>query len=463
MTKTINMTTGKPAKLIFFFALPLMFGNVFQQLYRVVDTAIVGKGVGMDALAALGSMDWLCWLVLGVSQGFAQGFCVQMSQKFGEGDMPGLRKAIGASAGLTIAMTLFLEVVCQVILPFSLDWLRVPETLRVDAGMYVRIYFIGIPALMFYNFTSAVLRAVGDSKTPLFAMVISSVVNVILDLITVFSLGWGVAGAAWATVIAQVCAGGVCTIKIIRTQILHFGWKDLIGDRRLVGKLLYLGCPISFQSLVIAVGGMVLQTVINSFGTVFIAGFTATNKLYGLLEMAAISYGSAVTTFVGQNFGAGNMNRIRKGVRAAVWISLITSAIIGILMLLFGHQFALMFISSESPEQLEAACSVAYRYLAVMSITLPILYLLYVYLSVMTGLGKTILPMISGIVEFCMRVSCALVAALWLGETVIYFAEPAAWLGATTLMMVSYYITFNRIKRKLEQKKMQIPGITENK
>ena len=455
MTKTINMTTGKPAKLIFFFALPLMFGNVFQQLYRVVDTAIVGKGVGMDALAALGSTDWFCWLVLGIAQGFAQGFCVQMSQKFGEGDTLGLRKAIGVSTSLTVVMALLMGIICQLILPFALDFLKVPDTLRTMAEVYVRIYFLGIPAMMFYNLTSAVLRAVGDSKTPLYAMIISSVINVLLDLITVYIFDWGVAGAAWATVIAQIFAGVVCAVKIIRTPILRFGLKDMIGDGKLVGRLLYLGCPISFQSAVIAVGGMVLQTVVNSFGTIFIAGFTATNKLYGLLEMAAVSYGAAVTTYVGQNFGAGNMNRIRQGVRASVWISMITAVIISILMLLFGNQFALMFISSESPELLEAACDVAYRYLAVMSVTLPILYLLYVYLSAMMGLGRTILPMISGVVEFCMRVSCALVAGMWLGENFIYFAEPAAWLGATVLMMVSYYITFGRLKRQKELEQMQ--------
>lgn len=447
MTKTINMTSGKPGKLIFLFALPLMFGNIFQQLYRVVDTAIVGQGVGMDALAALGTTDWLCWMVLALAQGFTQGFCVQMSQKFGEGDMDGLRKTIGVSAVLTIVITLIVELLSQSLLSFALTALRVPAELSGIAEVYTRIFFLGIPAAMFYNFTSSVLRSIGDSKTPLYAMLLSSVINVVLDFLTVFVLGWGVAGAAWATVFAQCCAGVVCTVKILRTPILHFGWKDMKGDGKLIGKLLYLGCPIAFQTTIISLGSMFVQMVINDFGTVFIAGFAATNKLYGLLEMAAISYGAALTTYVGQNFGAGNIERIRKGVRVAIWISLATSVAMGIGMLLLGRYFALLFLSSESPELLSAACDVAYRYLSVMSITLPILYLLYVYLNALVGMGKTILPMISGCVECVARVVLALSASLWLGKNCLYFTESTAWLGATVLLVIAYYITMHKLKK----------------
>jgi len=453
MTKTINMTTGKPAKLLFLFALPLMFGNVFQQLYRVVDTAIVGQGVGMEALAALGTTDWLCWMVLAVAQGFTQGFCVLMSQKFGEGDTAGLRRTIGVSMGLTIVITLIVEVLSQALLPFAMTMLRVPTELYGTAEVYARIFFLGIPAAMYYNFTSSILRSVGDSKTPLYAMIISSIINVVLDIVAVFSLGWGVAGAAWATVFAQCCAGAVCTVRIIRTPLLHFGKKDMKPNGRLIGKLLYLGCPISFQCIIISIGCMFLQTVINDYGTAFIAGFTATNKLYGLLEMAAISYGAAITTYVGQNYGAKNMERIRQGIRAAIWISLVTSAIFCVIMLLLGKQFALLFISSESPELLSAACDVAYTYLAAMSFGLPILYLLYVYLNVMVGMGKTILPMISGMVECSIRVVIALLASYWLGKNCLYFAEPAAWLGATILMASSYYITMHIYKRREKLKK----------
>ncbi|MBQ7922337.1 MAG: MATE family efflux transporter [Clostridia bacterium] len=457
MTKTINMTTGNPGKLIFFFALPLMFGNVFQQLYRVVDTAIVGQGVGMDALAALGTTDWLCWLVMGLASGFTQGFCVHMSQKFGEGDMPGLRKTIGVSAGLTIVIALVITLLSQLLMTTALTLLRVPAELRELAEVYSRIFFAGIPAMMFFNFTSSVVRSVGDSKPPLYAMIFSSAVNVVLDIVAVFVLEWGVAGAAWATVFAQCCAGAVCTIRIIRTPILHFRRQDMKWDGKLVGKLLYLGFPISFQSMIIAIGGMIVQTVVNGFGTVFIAGFTATNKLYGLLEMAAISYGSAVTTYVGQNYGANNLERIRKGVRASIWISLVTSVIIAILMLVMGRQFALLFISSESAELLSAACDVAYYYLAAMSVGLPMLYLLYVYISAAMGMGKTILPMISGIVECGVRVTLALVSGLWLGETCLYFVETASWIGATLLMASAYYIIMHKLKQKQmnEQKEGQ--------
>ena len=199
MTQNRNMTEGKPFGLLFFFALPLMAGNIFQQLYTVVDTAIVGRGVGMEALSALGTVDWLNWMILGIAQGFTQGFYVKMAQKYGEGDENGLRRAIGVSVRLTVAITILTAVLSQLFLVPFMQMLRVPENLSPIAQLYTRILFAGIPAVMFYNFTSSVLRAVGDSKTPLFAMVTASAVNILLDALTVFVLDWGVAGAAAAT------------------------------------------------------------------------------------------------------------------------------------------------------------------------------------------------------------------------------------------------------------------------
>ena len=217
MTRTLKMTEGSPLKLLLSFALPLMFGNVFQQLYTVVDTAVVGRGVGLDALAALGTVDWLNWLFLGIAQGFSQGFSVRISQRYGAMDETAVRRVVGQSAVLSAAIAVLGCVVGQGALPLCLAVLRVPEQLRGMATLYTRILLAGFPVVMFFNFCSSVLRAVGDSKTPLMAMIVASVANIGLDVLTVFVLDWGIAGAAVATVVAQCLSGFFCAYRIAKT------------------------------------------------------------------------------------------------------------------------------------------------------------------------------------------------------------------------------------------------------
>ena len=444
MNKNLNMTHGSAGKQILLFALPLMLGNIFQQLYTVVDTAIVGKGVGMDALAALGSVDWLNWMYLGIVQGFAQGFSVLMAQKFGEGDTQGLKHTIGNSARLCILIGLATFAVGQLCLSIFTDLLKVPLALQPVAKLYSRIVMFGIPAAMFYNFTAGVLRSVGDSKTPLRAMAVASLTNILLDCIAVYWLDLGVVGAAGATVLAQILSGVICAIRIFRTPMLQFGKEHMLRNPQLTRRLMRLGTPVTLQNVVISVGGMAVTSVVNRFDTTFIAGFVATNKLYGVLEMAALSYGYAVTTFVGQNFGAANWTRIRKGVTKAVFISLFTSVVVGAMMLLFGRPITMLFISTESPEAAIAAGNTAYRYLSYMASMLPILYLLYVYRSALQGIGNTIIPMVSGVVEFVIRVGCSVIISFTLWQDGIFLAEVGAWLGAATLLSISYYISVKK-------------------
>ena len=445
MSKNLNMTRGHPGKLLLAFALPLMLGNVFQQLYTVVDTAIVGRGVGMTALAALGSVDWLNWLSLGIVQGFTQGFSVRMSQRFGQSDGDGLRRAIGASARLAIIITFAVALIGQFSLDFLLGLLQVPVHLRPMAELYTRILMAGIPALMFYNFFASVLRAVGDSKTPLIAMVISALTNIALDSVAVFILGWGIAGAAAATVFSQLLSGTVCAVKMLRSPLLCFCKGDMGRDGRLSRDLLGLGAPIAIQNVIIAVGGIAVQSVINGFDTAFIAGYTASSKLYGVLEIAAISYGSAVTTYVGQNYGAAQWDRIRKGVRWAVILSVATAAVIGGAMILFGRQITMLFISSESAAEAAAAGETAYQFLCVMGGFLIVLYLLYAYRSALQGMGNTRIPLLSGIVEFSMRVGMAVYIGFRGPQEGIFLAEVTAWIGAAVLLSISYYHDVRKI------------------
>ena len=446
MAKNLNMTQGKPSKLLFSFALPLMFGNIFQQLYTVVDTAIVGQGVGLDALAALGTVDWLNWMLLSVAQGFTQGFSVRMAQKYGEGDGNGLKQIIGQSARLSVVITIVGTVLSQLGIPLFMIMLRVPEELVGLASLYTRIVMGGFFAMMFFNFCASVLRAIGDSKTPLKAMIVAALTNIILDAVAVFIFGWGIAGAAIATVIAECLSGTICAVKIWKTPELHFGREQIESNRAISVNLIKLGTPMAAKNVIVALGGMTVQSVVNGFGMSFIAGFTATNKLYGLLEIAAISYGYAVTTYVGQNYGAGYFERIKKGMRSAIGLSAATSLVIAGIMIGFGRQITMLFISSDNPELLTIAGNTAYTYLFVMSVSLPILYLLYVYQAALQGMGDTIIPMLSGIVEFVLRAGVALCVGMIGFENGIFFAESAAWLGAEVFLMIGYYRGVRKLK-----------------
>lgn len=439
MTNQLNMTSGHPGKLLIRFALPLMFGNIFQQLYTVVDTAIVGRGVGMNALAALGTVDWMSWMFLGIAQGFSQGFSVRMAQKYGEGDGEGLRQSIGAAIRWTVIIALVTTGVAHLLLGVFLDLLQVPEHLRDMAALYSRIILTGIPAMLFFNFCASVLRAVGDSKTPLQAMAAAAVTNVVLDCLVVFVFRWGIAGAAVATVFSQCLSGVVCVLRIAKTPQLRVNKSHLRPNPALGKTLMLLGTPVAMQNIIIAVGGMAVQSVVNRFETSFIAGFTATGKLYGVLEIAAVSYGYAVTTYTGQNFGAALWQRIRRGVRWAVIISLITSAVIGVVMILFGRELTMLFISAQTEAETLAAGKTAYEYLCVMSFFLPILYLLYAYRSALQGMGDTVVPLLSGVVEFVMRVGFAVLIGMIGGQSEIFYAEVLAWGGAAVLLAATYY------------------------
>lgn len=439
-----NMTEGKPGKLILTFALPLMAGNVFQQLYTVVDTMVVGKYLGVNALAALGAADWMNWMMLGIIQGFAQGFSILMAQEFGAKRLERLRKVIGNSVILAALSSVFLVFAGQLAIRPVLTLLQTPDSIMDSALLYLRIMFLGIPIVMTYNLLAGILRSLGDGQTPLYAMIVASLTNIGLDLLFVMAFHWGIGGAAAATLLAQMVSSLYCLYHIKKIAFLQPAREDFRPDRALCGKLLLLGAPMAFQNCIIAVGGMIVQYVVNGFGVLFIAGFTATNKLYGVLEIAATSYGYAMTTYVGQNLGAGKNKRIRTGMRSALIIAAVTSVAIGVAMLLLGRWILGCFISG-TPEEVEQTMQIAYFYLSIMSVCLPILYFLHVTRSALQGMGNTLLPMVSGILEFAMRTVTALLLPLTVGETGIFFAEIAAWVGADVVLVTSYLVSIRKL------------------
>lgn len=442
-----NMTEGRPASLIFSFALPLMIGNVFQQLYTVVDTMVVGKALGVGALAALGAADWLNWMMLGIIQGFTQGFGILMAQEFGAGRYENLRKSVGNSVVLSVFFSVLLLAAGELLARPVLIFLKTPPEILSHTLLYLRIMYLGIPIVMAYNLLASVLRALGDGKTPLHAMIVAAVTNIILDILFVLAFGWGIAGAAIATLIAQLISGLFCMYHIKRIELLRLTGQDFrLQDRRFSFRLLMLGFPMAFQNAIISVGGMIVQFVVNSFGVIFIAGFTATNKLYGVLEVAATSYGYSMVTYTGQNLGAGKTERIRKGVRSALIIALFTSLMIAIVMLLCGKNILGWFISG-TEEEFRQTLQIAYYYLAVMSVCLPILYTLHITRSAIQGMGNTVLPLVSGVAEFVMRAATAIFLPMLIGEKGIFYAEIMAWTGATVILVISYFAVIRKMER----------------
>lgn len=443
-----DMTTGNPRKIIFTFAIPLMIGNIFQQLYTMVDTMVVGKYLGVRALAAVGATDWLNWSVLGIVQGLAQGFAILMAQDFGAKNYEKLKKEIGNSVILSILLSILLVGFSQIITLPILHLMNTPDEIIGTSQLYVRIIFAGIPIVMFYNLLASILRSLGDSKTPLQAMIVASIINIILDVVLVLFCHMGVAGAAAATLIAQLISCLYCLYFIRKIEILDLKKEDYQLETPLCGKLLYLGFPIAFQNAIIAIGGMIVQFVVNGYGVLYIAGFIATNKLYGILEIAAVSYGYACVTYMGQNLGAKRIDRIKNGLKEAIIISFFSSLVISAFMLIFGKNILSWFISG-TPSEVAQTLSIAYRYLRIMSICLPLLYILYISRSTIQGLGNTVLPMISGFIELGMRTVIVFTLPLLLGQEGLFFAEVSAWFGADLILVTGCLWEIRKVAKQL--------------
>ena len=446
-TRIKDMTSGKPLPLIISFALPLMVGNVFQQLYTVVDTMVVGKALGVDALAALGATDWLYWMVLGMVQGVTQGFGILMAREFGAKQFENLRCVVGNAASLSaVCAGVFLAVGLVCAKPM-LVLMNTPQEILGASLLYLRIMFFGIPLVTAYNLLASILRSLGDGKTPLNAMILASLSNIVLDLLFVLVFRWGIAGAAAATLIAQFFSSLFCLYRIRKIPFMKLNRQHFILNANMSRRLLSLGTPMAMQNAIIAIGGMIITAVVNGYGVAFIGGFTASNKLYGVLEIAASSYGYAMITYVGQNLGAGKFERIRKGMTCANTVAVATSLLIMTVMLIFGRQIVGAFISG-SPEEILQATNVGYIYLCYMSICLPVLYILHVTRSAVQGMGNTVLPMVSGIAEFVMRTVGVLLLPMLMGEQGIFMAEISAWIGADLILIPSYFITLKSIMKK---------------
>ncbi len=435
-TRTMNMTTGDPTKLILRFSLPLLAGTILQQLYNLVDTLVVGRSDGVTALAAVSSTGWLDWTLLGLVLGLAQGFAIQIAHSFGAGDEAGLRRAAGQSMVLSAMVVFTLEAMAQVFLRPVLTLMQTPADTFELTLLYLRITFGGLPLVMGYNLFSGFLRSVGNSRTPLMAVTCSTVCNIVLDVLFVAVGGWGVAGVAAATVISQALSCIICLVAVLRLPVFRLHRSDLWLTRKVSFGLIKLGLPIAFQNLIISVGGLILQSVVNAQGFLFMAGYNAASRLQGLMEMAGTALRGAVSTFTGQNFGAGKLGRVRLGLKKAVCLAVAMALVIGGLVILLGRPLLGLFIEDD-PAVVEKVLVYGYRFLCFMGASLFALYLLFVFRSALQGLGDTVTSMLSGILELFVRGGSALLLPLFMGEWGIYTAGVISWYGAAALLAVS--------------------------
>jgi putative MATE family efflux protein len=379
-----------------------------------------------------------------------QGFATFISRYFGEKDYGKMNKAIANAIWLSGLVAVVLTVAGLFLARPVLVLLKTPDDILDDSVVYLSTLIAGSLAVAGYNITAAILRALGDGKSPLIAMIIEAVLNIGLDLIAVFILDWGIFGTALASVLAQLIAFLYCLRQILKTDFIHLDKKTCLPDLPMAKELFAFGLPLALQYIIINVSGMVLQSTVNLQGSIFVAGYTATNKVYGLLECSAISLGFSATTFFSQNFGAKLTDRIRTGMKATVGIGIGMAVFIGGLMVLVGRPLLSLFID-QSEAGASQALTIGHRYLMTMSACLIILFLIYAYRSVLQSMGTSIPSMISGFTECAARVLMAKGLYAWLGQDSLYFAEPVAWLGSLVFIMGAYYALRSQYMTRLAQ------------
>lgn len=451
MTK--DMTTGNPTKLIIFFSIPLLIGNIFQQFYSMVDTIIVGRYVGVDALAAVGSTGSMFFLINGFVVGITSGFAILVAQKFGAKDEQGLKKAVGSAVILSVFVTILFTAVSLLSADPLLKLMNTPDNIFTDASTYIKIIYGGIFATLSYNMLSSILRALGDSKTPLYFLILSSVLNIVLDLIFIINFKTGVAGAAYATIISQGFSAVLCLFYMLkRYKILRLKKEDYNVTKDYYVTHLKIGIPMALQFSITAIGVMIVQSAINVFGSVVIASYTASSKVQQIVVQPAITLGVAMATFCGQNLGARNFERIRVGVKKGAEISIITSIAASIFIILWGKNFIGLFIENPTEEILNYG-QLVFNYCAYFFIPLG---LIFIYRNALQGMGESFVPMMAGVYELAARAVVAFTLPKFIGFTGICLADPCAWLAAAIPLGIVYH---KRIRKIINEKADEVENL----
>ncbi len=422
-----DLTKGNPVKLILSFYWPLLMTSALQQFYNFADTWIVGKGLGDNALAAVGNMGSLFFLIVGFSFGLANGFGILVAQSYGAKDIYRLKHRLAGIIELGIVLAIVLSAFSVLFLPHALRLLRTDELIFEDSLKYGYIIFGGLFTGICYNISSAILRSLGDSKTPLKAILVSSVLNMGLNSLFIFVMHMGVEGAAIATIIAQVVSSVICINHLRKIDIIKLSKSDFINDKSIFTELLLNGVPMAFMNSITAVGCMVVQYFVNGFGVVYTAAYAACSKYLNLFMNPASTAGSAMSAYTSQNYGAGEYRRIRDGLKVCIGISFISYLIFGSLMI-FAPEFLAGILLSGS-EQIALVC----LFLPRCGVMIICVDCLFVIRSGVQGMGKPMLPMVSGILEMVLRIVTISVFINRIGFTAIAYAEISAWIGALIL------------------------------
>jgi putative MATE family efflux protein len=432
-----DMTKGSPLKLIVSFAIPMIIGNIFQQVYNFVDAAVVGRFIGANALAAIGSTGSIIAVLVSWMMGLTGGGAIIISQCFGMGDFNKLRKTVTGLIYIVAAMSVVIAILGMIFSKTILLLLGTPESVLGDAVTYTRIMFMFIAAMAAYNLTNAVLRSLGDSKTPLYALIISSILNVLLDLLFVVVFNWGVAGAGIATIIAQAVSAVFCIIHMVRRRHeLNLAGLTLRTNKNIIKIIIKAGLPGAIESCLISLGTMSVQRLVNSFGASAMAAYTASTKIDSIAIAPVVSVANAISVYTGQNMGAGNIDRIKKGLYQSLGLLICACIVIASLIVIFRYQLLGIFLDSATAQE---AIEIGGQYLTIVCVAYIVAAIMRSYLNVLRGAGDVNVSAVSGLTELSGRIIFAYLLVRPLGVIGIWVATPIAWAMGAAVPLIRYY------------------------
>lgn len=435
-----DLTKGKPARVIFFYSLPVILGNVFQQVYNFVDNIIVGRYVSYQALAGVGVTTGMTFLMLGFILGTTSGLGVKTAQYFGAGDMKNVRKSIGTSIIICSAVSLLLTTIALLIAKPLLCLMGAGPDIYPHSRDYVMVIYAGLATQAAYNLIACIFRALGDSKTPLYFLIFSSALNVGLDLLFVCSFGWGVKGAAFATVLAQLISALLCFMyAFARYKEIRLSREDFRTSWNYIWEHLAIGLPMAFQFSITAMGMLFLNAALASFPSPYIAGFSAASRICNLGSLVPVSFGVAMANYAGQNFGAGRMDRLRQGVRATCLMSMAVCAVVCFIMVVFQYQLTSLFLDKGSVDNLADIYDASTRYLHVSAALFPFLFLIFIFRNALQGIGKTFWPLMGGVGELVIRAVTSFILPKRFGYTGVIYVDCLSWVLACLILAVAYY------------------------
>ena len=439
-----DLTVGEPARLIFFFTLPLLAGNVFQQLYGFVDTLIVGRFLGVEALAAVGCTGPLMFLMLGFVMGMTSGFSIYTGQRFGAKDEQGVRRSAAACMILSLIASLILTLIGVTSCRELLIIMDTPPEILEGAYSFIVIIYAGIVAFVMVQMQSNLIRALGDSKTPTIIQAMGLTINIILEPIFIIGLDGGIPGAALATIVAMTIGNVILYVYIKKKMpALHTRREDWRLDRRILWEHLRIGLPMGFQSSIIAIGAVVLQMALNGLGPVAVASFAAAHRVDGIAVMPMMSFGVAIAAYTAQNFGARQFKRISEGVKKCIYMSCSFSVAVAVFNIFFGADIMRLFVG-EGQEQI---VEYGQLFLVINGVCYWILSLLFIFRFTLQGLGQSVVPTIAGVIELIMRVAAAVFLVDMLGYKGACLANPMAWIGACIPLAIAFFITRREFRR----------------